>query len=223
MRLDYRSSSLVIVGGWNPNAITPYWFDRNFHDTIFLDPIDLNRPDQPKLNFDIHFTNAYSISKSPITINLKGMKINYGGSRLDLILTDGNDFTLLEKCALILCDRLPNTPVIEYGVNFLFVEKTHIQKIIDMMNSGKISKRDDFDTSLSVEKYGFSVNIDNINVNIDISIDYIQKRCFFNFNFHFRINNLPEFIKSISEHPIHILQSNAIKVITDIYGLQVEE
>ncbi len=202
MRLDYRSSSLVIAGGWNPNAITPYWFDRNFHDTIFLAPIDPNRPDQQKLNFNIHFTNVYSISKSPITINLIGMKINYGGNRLDLILTDGNDFTLLEKCASILCDRLPNTPVTEYGVNFSFVEETHIQKIIDMMSSGEISKHEDFGTSLSVEKYEFSVKINNVNVNININIDYIQKRCFFNFNFHYRINNLSEFIKNISEHPI---------------------
>jgi hypothetical protein len=223
MRLDYQHSSLAIVGGWNPNIITPQWFASNFRDTIFIKKIISNKSDKLEIKFDIDADPAYSVISSPITIHLAGIKVRFNHARLDLILTDNDDFSLLEEFAEILCDLQPNIPIKEYGVNLLFIEDVSAQSIIDMMISGGISKHRHFTNSPSIERYIARVDLDNINTNIDITVDHKQKACFFNLNFHFKVGSITDFIQCMSKNRIDTLQSIATRVITDIYGLRVEE
>ena len=222
MKLDYGSSSLVILGGWNPNVFTPFWIEKKFQDTNFLDTVDPNNPEQGKLNFDIQIGQAYSIKHAPLAINFKGLKINFIDGRLDFILTEGNNFTPLEEFALILCSYLPNTPVIGYGVNFSFVEEEKTQDIIDIIQSNGMSRREYLDIPLTFERYSFGAEIDNINTNIHIEIDYKNNKCFFKLNYHFNINDLSQFDSGISENPMRALQEKAVKFISETYKLRVE-
>ncbi len=222
MKLDYRSSSLVILGGWNPNVFTPFWLEKNFLNTNFLDAIDPNNPKQEKLNFDIQISQAHSLKHAPIAVNFKGLKVNFVDGRLDFILTEGRDFTLLEEFALKLCSYLPNTPVIGYGINFVFVEEENTQDIIDIMQSNGANRRECLDTPLIFERYSFGAEIDNINTNIHIAIDYNNIKCFFKLNYHFNISDLSEFDSGISENSIQTLQEKSVKFVSEIYKLRVE-
>ena len=222
MKLDYGSSSLVILGGWNPNVFTPFWIEKKFQETKFLDAVDSNNLEQGKLNFDIHIDEVYSIKHAPITVNFKGLKVNFIDGRLDFILVEGDDFTLLEEFALKLCSYLPNTPVTGYGVNFAFVEEKNTKDIIDIIQSNGMSRREYLDIPLTFERYSFGAEIDNINTNIHIEIDNKNNKCFFKLNYHFNINDLSQFDSGISENPMRALQEKAVKFISETYKLRVE-
>ena len=222
MRLDYTTSSLVILGGWNPNVFTPLWMQKKFQDTNFLDVIDPNNPDQGKLNFEIQMHEAFSVKHAGITINFKGLKVNHADEKLDFILTEGNNFTPLEEFALKLCSYLPNTPVTGYGVNFTFVEEENTQNIIDIIQSNGMRRHEYLDIPLTFERYSFGVEIDNINTNIHIEVDNKNNKCFFKLNFHFNINDLSQFDSGISENPMCALQEKAVKIISETYKLRLE-
>jgi len=221
MKLDYQSSSLVILGGWNPNIFSPFWIEKRFRDTNFLDALDPNNPEKGKLNFDIQLGETYSIKHAPMTVRFNGVKIDFTDGRLVFKLSEGDNFNILEEFALKLCSHLPDTPVMSYGVNFEFVEGENTQVIKDIMQLNGMTTRKYFSSPLKYERYGFGVDIDNINTNISIETDNANK-FFFKFNFHFNINDLSQFISGISKNPITMLLEKAVIIISEAYKLNVE-
>ena len=215
MKLDYRSSSLVIVGGWNPNIINPYWIRK-----YLLDQTDLNDPNQEEVNIDIQMDITSSIRRSMMAASFREIKIAFKDNRLDLGLSKGSDFTLLEKYALKICNRLPNTPVTAYGVNLVFTDKKISEDLVNIIN---VVQSKDFDTPLTFEQYNFGLKLDGISTNISIDISNKDGRSGFRFNFHFDIDDLSKFKSGISENSIHMLKEKAVKIISDVYKLRLED
>ena len=215
MKIDYYASSLAIVGGWNPNIINPYWIRKNL-----LDQSDLNDPNQEKVNIDIQMDTASSIRRSTLTASFREIKITFTDNRLDFSLSEGSNFTLLEKYALKTCNRLPNTPVTAYGMNFAFTDEKISENLINIVN---VAQSKNFDTPLTFEQYNFGLDLDGINTNISIDIRNKNGRSGFRFNFHFDIDDLSKFKSGISENSIHTLREKAVKIISDVYGLRLED
>ena len=215
MKIDYYASSIVIAGGWNPNIINPHWIRKNL-----LDQADLNDPNEEKVNINIQMDKASSVRRSTMVASFREMKITFTDNRLDLGLSDGNDFTLLEKYALKICNRLPNTPVTAYGVNLVFTDEKNSENLANIVN---IAQSKNFDTSLTFEQYNFGLELNGIQTNITIDTKHKNGRSGFRFNFHFDIDDLSKFKSGISENPIRTLREKAVKIISDVYGLRLED
>ncbi len=215
MKLDYNSSSLVILGGWNPNIINPHWIDKNL-----LGPVDPNNPNRENVIVDVPMTATSSLRYAPIEISFKDIKIVFTDNKLEFSLVKGDNFSLLEEYALKICDCLPYTPVTSYGVNFVFTDEKISEDLANIIN---IMRSKNFDTPLIFEQYSFGLELDGINTNINIQMDNKNNRSGFQFNFHFDINNLSKFKSGISENPIHMLKEKAVKIISDVYELRLED
>ena len=104
MKLDYDSSPLVIVGGWNPNIFSIRWIEENLRHTSFLNDIDQDNPEKNKINFQMEMGQVYAPIYSPIEVFLDGLRMRTSGDRLEFILSEGSEFKLLEECSNIICD-----------------------------------------------------------------------------------------------------------------------
>lgn len=221
MKLDYGSSSLVILGGWNPNIFTPAWFDKYFPYTR-----DPNDPEQKKTNIDIQSGDIMSIRHAHMNVSLyEDVIINFSDGKLDFRLRgDGKDLELLEKISLRLFGYLPSTPVFGYGANFIFLVDEINQQIEDVVMANGLSKNQYFDNEkVRFQQYLFGINEDNLNINIGIDINNIQQKCVFKFNFHFNITDLEQFKIKLSDYPIAMLKNKSVQIMQDIYGLKVED
>ena len=221
MKLDYGSSSLAILGGWNPNIFTPAWFDKYFPYTK-----DPNDPEQKETKIDIQTGDIMSIRHANINISLyEGVIINFFDGRLDFKLRgDRRDLELLEKISLRLFGYLPSTPVFGYGVNFRFLVNEFNQQIEDIVTANGLVKNQYFDNEkVRFTQYLIGINEDNLNINIGIDIDNIQQKCVFKFNFHFNITDIEQYKQQLLDHPIVMLKNRSVQIIQDIYGLKVED
>lgn len=219
MKLDYKSSSLVILGGWNPNIFTPTWFDK-----YFPSPQDVDNPQDT--NLKITPGQVLSIKHAYINISLNnGVIITFteAQGKLEFKLNEKiKDFHLLEQTALKLFKHLSTTIVVGYGVNFVFKSNNIDQKTIDVIHKNGIMQNKYFNNQIEFENYLFKTHIDNINTNIGIDVNNIENNCIFRFNFHFDIDGLSNFELSTNNNPIDQLKQKAIKVMFDTYKLDVE-
>ena len=139
MKLEYRLSPLVIIGGWNSSIFTPLWIGRHFENTEFLDPISDEQPNSYSIELGINLENSFSVKNAPITANFKGVDVQLQGTRLSFTLSKDNyNFTQLEKLSSKICNYLIETPVSGYGVNFGFTCKDINEEIISSIKGGKI-------------------------------------------------------------------------------------
>ena len=217
MKLDYYSSSLVIVGGWNPNIINPHWIGNHL-----LGPMNPNDPNQENINIDIdiRMTTTSSLRYAPIAMSFNDVKITFTDDKLNFSLTKGDNFSLLEEFALKICNCLPHTPVTAYDVNFVFTDEKISEDLVNIID---IVPSKNFDIPLIFEKYGFGLNLDGIRTNINIEVDNNNNRSNLKFNFHFDIDDLSKFVSGIHEKPMHILKEKAIKIMSEVYGLRLED
>ena len=214
MKLNYSESSLVIAGGWNPNIINPFWISKNL-----LGETDSNAENKENVSIDVQMDQVSSVVGSTTAASFREIRITVGGDRLDLSLLHRNDFTLLEKYALKICDCLPKTLVKGYGVNLVFTGDRNDENLVNIIN---VPNSKNFDTPLIYEQYNFGLVLDDIRTNISIGANNEEDRLDLRFNFHFDINDLSEFISGISKNSIHTLKEKATKIISDVYGLRLE-
>lgn len=221
MKLDYGSTSLVILGGWNPNIFTPTWFDKYFPYTK-----DPNDPEQKETNIEIQSGDIMSIRQARINISLnEGVIINFSDGTLDFKLRGNHrNLELLEKISLRLFGYLPSTPVYGYGANIRFLVDEINQQIEDVVMANGLTKNQCFDNEkVRFKQYLIGINEDNLNINIGIDIDNIQQNCIFKFNFHFNITDIEQFKQQLLDYPIVMLKDKSVQIIQDIYGLKVED
>ena len=224
MKLDRNSSQLVIVGGWNPNIFSIRWIEDNFRDTKFLNNLDPNNPETGIANFELDIGQIYCPTYAPIQVHFNGLKMRTLGGRLEFILSEEGNFELLEECSNKICDCLPTTTVISYGVNFTFIENGINQDIANMINSEKIINIcNSLSSSLGSQDYNINIPLDNRDINIFTRINYIDSNTSVSFNFSFNIKSLSHFKSSISDHPILDLYEYAKKIMLEIYKIELED
>ena len=215
MKLDYYESPLIILGGWNPNIINARWIDN-----YLVKPMISNGKSIKQVDIEVKADQMHSIRDAPITISFGEVRIIFTGNKLEFRLIDNKNFNLLEEYALRICDCLPNTPVIGYGVNFGFTDEKISEITANTINA---IQSKNFNRPLILEQYNFALRLDDIRTNIGIDINHEDNKSGFRFNFHFDIDSLSKFKLGISEHPIRELKEKTVKILSDVYGLRLED
>ena len=174
---------------------------------------------QSRINVNFDIDNTSAIRDAAVSVSFDGIKLILRGNRLQFHLDTGNDFTLLEKYALKMCEVLPNTLVSGYGANFHFHDEKINQSIANIIDTEIF---DDVSGQLTSNQCTIVFNLDGMIMNISQNINTAENTSGVGFNFHFNIGKLPEFESSLSMHSLSSLKDRAIKILLQVYGLDVE-
>ena len=215
MRLSYSESALVIVGGFNYSVIRPSWLDKHL-----IKPADPDSQDIEEVSINIRVSSESSINDSPIVISFNGISITFLNNRLEFRLVETDDFSILEKYSLRMCDSMPNIPTASYGMYFVFRDINICESVMDIKNAARLKN---CDVPLTLERYNLGFKLDNIDTTITIDINNSDNSYSFIVNFDFSIDSLIEFKSQISETPIQFLKEKAIKILLDMYGVETED
>lgn len=199
MRLNYETSSLVLLGGWNPNMINDVWIRRNLLE---------HGSDQ-------------------VTVGLKGSPVvpaaifsNIGfaivGERLELSLIHSNDFGHIENCVYRLYKAQSSTLVSGYGVNLAYIQDMVNNDLINLLGANPLSQ-ESFN-----ETHAFVVNLDNIRTNISVEINKADSKSAITFNFHFDVGDFDTLVQRMTEYPISDLNQRAVDFMLSCCGLRLE-
>jgi hypothetical protein len=207
MRLDYTTSLLVIVGGWNPNMINDVWIRKNLLDSP---------NEQPNVNISggISPTGIHTTTVDAVFSNVR---LAILGERLELNLVNSNNFTYIENCVRKLCNSQPNTLVSGYGVNFTYITQSISNDLMNIFSHDTLSQH----AFLQTHTYN-GVNLDGIVTNMSIEINKANNKSGINFNFHFNIDALATLIQHMAEYSINSLKEKAVEFASSQYGLRLE-
>ena len=206
MRLDYSASPFVILGGWNPNIVNENWIRKNLLDS-------------PNEQVKIQLGGSIPATGIPVSIAqviFSNLRLAVLGERLELNLINGNDFAHIEDCVRKLCDRLPNTLVTGYGVNFTYVADAISSSLISIFSADALSQMS------HTQSHTYNLDLHEITTGISIDMDNDQNKSAIRFNFHFNMNDLSVVIQRLAEYPINSLGEKAIEFASNEYGLRLE-
>ncbi len=202
MRLDYTTSSFIILGGWNPNIVNEQWIRKNL----------LDRQDEQLeigINIGVHGPIIEAV--------FRNVRLTIIGQRLELNLRHSNNFTRIEDCVRKLCECQSDTQVTGYGVNFDYVDNSKIHN-----NLRSIFAQSNITQQVLNESHAYSIFLDGIITNINIDIKTLENKSGLKFNFHFNIDSVSTLIQRMTEHPIKSLNNKALEFASNQYGLRLE-
>ena len=206
MKLDYRASPFVIIGGWNPNIVNEHWIKKNLLD---------NPNEQVKINI----SGGISPTGIPQAITealFSNVRLAILGERLELNLINGNDFTHVEDYVRKLCNCQSNTLVSGYGVNFVYVDNRVDNNLRSIVGRSNITQE------ITTENHAYTINLGGIITAINVDIDNSSNQSGIRFNFHFNIDALSTLIQRMTEYPITSLNEKAIEFASSQHGLRLE-
>lgn len=206
MRLDYRASPFVIIGGWNPNIVNEMWIRKNLLD-------------HPNEQLNIGVGGGFSATGIPISITeamFRNVRFAVLGDRLELNLIHGNDFTHIEDCVRKLCDRLSNTLITGYGVNFTYVADTISSSFNNVFTADALSQMS------HTQSHTYNLDLHGITTSISIDMDNAHNKSAIRFNFHFNLDDLSVVVQRMTEYPIDLLREKAIEFASNECGLRLE-
>ena len=211
MKLNYSESSLVIIGGWNSSIINPVWINNYL----------IERPlvDNQSISINVDVDSNLSIKDASVSASFDGIRIILTGNRLEFRLETGSDFALLEKCALKMCRLLPATLVSGYGANFHFYDEKGNQSIANIIDTEIFGA---LNSQLISKQCNIMFNLEDMTMTISQSINTAENTSGVVFNFHFNIDKLSEFESRLSMYSLSNLKDRAIKILSDVYGLEME-
>lgn len=208
MKLDYTTSSFVIVGGWNPYIVNEAWIRKNLLDS-------------PNEQVDMGMKGEGLLGGTGIRIPtpaaiFRNVGLAVLGERLELNLIHSNDFGHIEDCVHRLCNCQSNTLVSGYGVNFAYVGDMVSNQLINSFTVNTLSK-----ISFN-ETHRYATNLDGITTNITIELNNPENRSAIGFNFHFSISDLSTLMLRMAEYPIDTLNEKTVQFVLNRYGLRLE-
>ena len=214
MKLNYQESSVILIGGWNPSMLDASWLEE-----FIVKPMNNEGYNIKKANLQVLFENSFSIRDAPVLVSFGEFKILFSGIRLIFQLEEGKDFSILEKRILSLCDYLSFTPVSAFGVNFIFRSEENedldiVSRIADL-NKSKFHS--------IVERYSFSINLNNIDTTIDLNIDKTENKFEFKINFNFNVRNSTEIKQRMAENPMNNLKKSIVDFLFTEYKVRIED
>lgn len=205
MRLDYKVSSFVIVGNWNPNIVNEAWIKKNLLD-------------HPNEQVNMGFKNPASpgIRVSTPAAMFRHVLLTVSGDRLELNLLNSTDFGYIEDCVRRICNCQSNTLVSAYGVNLTYIGDGIRNELIKRFTADPLSQKS------FTENHSYAIHLDSITTNITIELNKMNNKSGIGFNFHFNISDLSALIQHITDYPIATLNKKAIQFILDQYELRLE-
>ena len=206
MRLDYRASPFVIIGGWNPHIINEHWIRKNLLD-------------HPNEQVRINISGGISPTGIPQAITealFSNVRLAILGERLELNLINGNDFTHVEDYVRKLCNCQSNTLVSGYGLNFVYTDN----RVDDNLRS--IVGRSNITQEIITENHAYTINLGGIIATINVDVNNSSNQSGLRFNFHFNIDALSTLIQGMTQYPITSLNEKAVEFASSQYGLRLE-
>ncbi len=216
MKLDYKNSSLVILGGWNPNIFTPEWLNNNFSGTEFITEHDPEKPDNKKHNFHFNIQKNLSINYAPVTVELNNINIEFIGTQLNIQLSNSDDLSILERFTKTLLNLVPNIPLIAFGINFLFSKDKDTEQYLSLSKIKeifKINQNEFLNQKIDYEKYHFITTLDDYKMNVYVDINHLHENYEINLNFHFEVNNTGDILSIIEGKTISELKQKTSDLI----------
>jgi len=205
MKFSKDFKTLVIAGEWNRSILSPPWVTK-----YLLPNKDIKVEVSLNINSSLRFTS--DIDSVIFGIDETG-RFNFSS-----INKSDESFSLIEDLSSKIAEYLPHTPVTAFGINFVFEENPNdnlnaIFNFPDNQGFGEIG----FNRKSASIKRQFDNN--NRTLNLDIRM---EKKCIFEFNFHFPISNLIDFKELIANNGILDLKKEALKIADNIYELTLE-
>lgn len=199
--------TLIIYGKWNKNLLTPNWVQKN----IFKEESD---------SIQVEF-NIIDIEQSPRYI-YKNVKFIPSWNNVSIQASEYSDeiFITIEGLAKELCKKLPETPVLAIGYNFVYSENIssldEIDKLFNYDDTSILSR-----LNLTIKNPSLTRQIENKGGILNFTISQKDSDVLFKFNFHYDINNNEE-IDAVLDGRILKDKETAEKILIDGYGLNID-
>jgi hypothetical protein len=131
---------------------------------------------------------------------------------------DDNILEEIEELSLKIADYLPHTPVVAFGINFLFKCDSNFEKLQDLFSLSDSEKLIEAGCIIDSDQIKHSFIQDNRNINLTLikQSDAIK----FDFNFHFDVSNLVEFKEKINNNKLLHMKQIAISILSDVYAVE---
>lgn len=202
-------SGVGIVVYLPPTWIKKYLFPGEHED------FTIEMPTPFSLDFNTQFISP-RISSKEVRILLQENRLSFNP-----VENKNEHYDQIQELAMQLADYLPHTPVTGYGVNFLFTEDSISEELVNHIRPGDLDEFKKLNASLTGEQYTRRLRVNGQTLNFTIKLD--GKRAIFDFNFHFKIDDLVAFKAKISEISILELKHEAVQFMSEIYHLELEE
>ncbi len=204
MELINEFKLLVILGAWNVNIFSKEWIKKY----LFT---------QDDFDFELEFnlTGSHRISSDKIRIEFHNDKLNFITRNKNV-----DTYNMISELALKIADYLPHTPVIAFGVNYLFeCNPDDIQS--ELIKTNDVDKLNEYGSHVLTSKHIHATKLKDKFINITICYDE-NRKLLFDFNFHFDISNLTQMKEKIYESPIIQLKQIAADIMKDVYQIQCD-
>lgn len=202
MKLKPEFNLLVLVGAWNKNIFNPEWVGK------FLLP-----EKELEVEFPVNLDGSPRISTEDVRIFVLNNKLNFSLRKTDdYILED------IEELALKISEYLPHTPVVSFGINFVFECDKEYPQLEELFLTSDLEKIRELQGIISSTEIKRSFIYSDKKINLIISKN--NENYLFNFNFHFDIGNLLEFREKLNNNKILDIKNIAIFILNNVYGVQ---
>lgn len=202
MKLKTEFNPLVIVGAWNKHIFNPEWISK------FLIP-------EQKLEFEFLLNDDGSrrISTEDIRIFVLNNKLNFTIRKADDVI-----FENIEELALKIADYLPHTPVIAFGINFVFESDNNFSQLQELLKLPDKEKL--IESGCIINSNQIKHNLFYAEKNINLTIIQENESFKFDFNFHFEIKNLVEFKEKLNENKILNMKQISMDILNNVYEIE---
>ncbi|MDL1974156.1 MAG: hypothetical protein LWX55_05150 [Deltaproteobacteria bacterium] len=202
MKLATEFNPLILVGAWNKHIFNPDWIGK------FLLP-----GEKMEVEIPINVDGSHRISTENFRIFVISNKLNFS-----LRKDDDNVLEEIEELSLKIADYLPHTPIVAFGINFLFECDNNFDKLQDLFSLSDSEKLIEAGCIIDSDQIKHSFIQGNRNINLTLSK---QSDTFkFDFNFHFNIRNLVEFKEQINNNRLLHMKQIATSILNDVYDVE---
>lgn len=208
MKVLLDGTSIVVLGGWNPQVFSPKWIQNNLCDNkecqIEIEIPANNLAGQPRLSFESIY-----------------MTVNH--SRIELRPKNPED-SCLDKCLNLLkktLSILSHTPIVSYGVNFSFVTDGDHDNFIDkfIFNDNASFDADSYKLNKLNIQRSFRQN-DGSLMNLSILTEK-KSNVTVNFNYHHDVDNATSCIETLTEGLFSRYEQESREILHKVYDVQV--
>jgi len=206
VKIDLSRCPLVIIGSWNQAIFTPPWVERNL----------LAGPETVSLELGFGPQGLVSqFHRGPIQFTAAAGRVSFVPNT-----ADDSTFKAMEAAAIELLNRLPETPVSAFGVNFGFdvSERTEaVEALLATHDQDLLRERGlEVEATLLKRRMQFQRRVFNLSVSRE-SAEAIRV----DFNFHYNIASAAEAAQKL-QGSVLVARDVAIRALEDLYGLRLE-
>lgn len=205
MKFKLGYDPLIIVGSWNKAILSPDWVSR------YIFP-----------NTEMHIELPINNSNASLKFNAKNIALNVIDQRLLFYtaIPSNESFDLIGETAMSLCRFLPHTPVSSFGINHIFEssrDEIKETKLFELLDNNLIIENG---YTIQGIKTVRTIKLEDCTLNLSYSQE--NEIIIYDFNYHYNISSLEEFIQKFDPQNISQKKDNAIKFLSNIYGLNLE-